>query len=327
MRDFFSPEERTRIAAAVDSAPSILDEHPWFLRIVADDRVELHLTYPVEDLSSLRREVWISCGAALYNLRLAIRVTGHAVNDVLAPDPRRDGTLVASVEIVTGRVSPATTAEQELYEAIPYRHTSHDPFSLLRVPDAFLVEMEDAAAAENGWLRIVHRREVKRLLRAEARAERTLADTEPAGLERTGFRRARGVQLMTLSTDDDRPLDWVRAGMALEHALLTVTRFSMSKRYGREARYSAPRRLGFPARRVPGRWDRQVPAMYGIAATPLTGLLDLADLRGTARRWPWRSYYPEIPQMLIRVGYAAAPGDSPTPPRPLRWDDQRRPAP
>ena len=42
---------------------------------------------------------------------------------------------------------------------------------------------------------------------------------------------------MALSTDDDRPLDWLRAGEALQHALLTGTRYSMSAPGGRSAGY------------------------------------------------------------------------------------------
>src|SRR5438105_5422537 len=35
-------------------------------------------------------------------------------------------------------------------------------------------------------------------------------------------------QLLVLSTDGDRPLDWLRAGQALQHALLTATRYGVS---------------------------------------------------------------------------------------------------
>ena len=35
-------------------------------------------------------------------------------------------------------------------------------------------------------------------------------------------------QLMMLSTDSDRPLDWLHAGQALQHALLTATRYGVS---------------------------------------------------------------------------------------------------
>jgi hypothetical protein len=339
--DFFTQEERKRIGDAVDSAPSIFDERPWFLRIVADDRVELHLDYPDQDLSLLPRDVAISCGAALYNLRLAIRVAGHAVSEWLVPDLGRDSTLLASVEITTSRTQPPSDAEQELYEAIAYRHSGEEPYLLLPVPAPMLVEMEDAAAAEDGWLRAVHPKDARRLLRATAQAEKAIADGQPdpgtdarvARFESARrrldpeqaalFEGVRNVQLMALSTDDDRPLDWVRAGRGLQHALLTATRFSMSAPYGRSARYSAPRQLGLPARRAPIRTSHQVPARYGVATSVLTGLLDLEDLRGTPRRWPWRSYYPEIPQVVFRVGYVAVEQAPPRVARPLRWQDRR----
>lgn len=364
MWDFFTPDERKRIGDAVDSAPSVFDERPWFLRIIADDRVELHLDYPERDLSLLPREVAISCGAALYNLRLAIRVAGHAVSEWLVPDLTRDSTLLASVEITTSRTAPPTDAEQELYEAIAYRRTSTLPYTLIPVPTPLLVEMEEAAASEDGWLRALHPKEAKRLLRATARADRVLADGAvkvpaertvppdeaafdarfdggPSGGHNAGedhksrfplrlnqdpatsFEGVHKVQLMALSTDDDRPLDWVRAGRALQHALLTATRFSMSAPYGRSARYSAPRQLGLPARRAPIRASHQVPARYGVTTSLLTGLLELGDLQGTARRWPWRSYFPEIPQAVFRVGYSPLEQAPPRVLRPLRWDDRR----
>jgi hypothetical protein len=327
--DFFTPEEKERIGRAVDSAPSLFDERPWFLRILADDRIELHLDPADRDRSRLPREIALSCGAALYNLRLAIRVAGHAVNEVLVPDLNRDDTLVATVEIVTGRVAPATDAEQELYEAIPYRQAGHEPYTLLPAPEPLLVEMEQAAADEDGWLRIVRGRgNRKRLLREEELAERRLAEQ---GLARDGrdsdraalFARPRRAQLMVLSTDDDKPLDWVRAGRALQHALLTATRFSMSAPYGRSARYSSPRRYGLPARRAPVLASRQRPARYGVAVSPLTALLEARDLDGEVRRWPWRSYYTEIPQFAFRVGYAPVQEIAPQARRPLRWEDAR----
>lgn len=340
MWDFFSPDERKRIGDAVDSAPSIFDERPWFLRIVADDRVELHIDYADHDLSLLPREVAISCGAALYNLRLAIRVAGHAVSEWLVPDLGRDSTLLASVEITTARTAPPSVAEQELYEAISYRHSGRPPYMLLPVPEPMLVEMEEAARAEDGLLRTVHPKEARRLLKATAQAEEEIAaEASPEAEASTARRQAleyrlnpdhaapfegvKNVQLMTLSTDDDRPLDWVRAGRALQHALLTATRFSMSAPYGRSSRYSAPRRFGLPARRPPVRASHQVPARYGVITSPLTGLLELEDLTGTPRRVPWRSFYPEVPQVILRVGYSPVEQVPPRVPRPLRWEDRR----
>jgi hypothetical protein len=129
---------------------------------------------------------------------------------------------------------------------------------------------------------------------------------------------------MALSTDDDRPLDWLRAGEALQHGLLNGTRFSMSVKGGRSTPY---REQLYYAPLDPHRlWRRPpAPAGYAVEASFLTQSLELAtlcdldpaklaalglaDLRDSQQeadrwRWPWRWYFTEIPQVLMRVGYA-----------------------
>jgi len=80
----------------------------------------------------------------------------------------------------------------------------------------------------------------------------------------------RNVQLMALSTDDDETVDWLRAGQALQRAILTGTR-------------------------------------YGLSVSFLTQPLERDDIAGVARRWSWQSLSPEFPQVVIRVGYATVP--------------------
>ena len=58
-------------------------------------------------------------------------------------------------------------------------------------------------------------------------------------------------QLMALSTSDDQPVDWLRAGQALQRAILTGTRYSVSAPYGLGAEYHSPRRYGVPAAASP----------------------------------------------------------------------------
>lgn len=70
----------------------------------------------------------ISCGAALYNLRLAIAVAGRSPSVWLLPGPDRESgllttvtaerTLLASVEVMPARAAPPAGAKQELYEAL-----------------------------------------------------------------------------------------------------------------------------------------------------------------------------------------------------------------
>ena len=108
-----------RLRRAMDCAPSIFNQHPWTLRLAADDRVELY-SVPNEDLGErLPREAVISCGAALYNLRLAIKVAGRTPSVWLLPglDPESgllttvcaERTLLASVEVMPGRAARRAT--------------------------------------------------------------------------------------------------------------------------------------------------------------------------------------------------------------------------
>jgi len=315
-----------RIVHAAQQAPSVLNTQPWSFLVRADDRIELRAnTGQADDRHPSRwltvsdpsaRELAISCGAALFNMRMAIRVTGHDISTWLLPDPDGDPTLLASVEVVTGRIRRPTVDEQELYEAIPRRHTYRWPFSRRRVRPNVLAALIHVAAKEEGWLRVLFPFQAASWLRVAAHAESRLSHDEAylAELRRWTSGAADGfgvpeaadgpqpfavyppvrdfslgwpggrpvakfeshTQLLSLATSDDQPLDWVRAGQALQRALLTATR-------------------------------------YGVAASFLTQPLELADHDDEPRRWPGAWPYRDWPQMLIRVGYPVRP--SPVTPR------------
>lgn len=352
--------DMARIIKAVETAPSIFNQRPWDVRLSDDrDRVELYANPGRAAGKFLPREVVISCGAALYNLRLTIRVAGRTPSVWLLPgldgespllDHLESGrVLLASVEVMPGRATPARSGAQDLYEAMWLRHTNREPYLLLPVPTPILVAMENAAYAEHGSLRILHRRQCSQILRSAARAGDRLAGAAPIDSGQVipppgeqlleEFRAARGElnkvprgtygprpvgedeppirrdfwlpgrtaifekhpQLMALSTEDDRPLDWLRAGQALQHALLTATRFSMSPPNGGSGRYRVSLKYGTWG---PSRSRLLVPAGYGVTASFLSQSLELADLTGCPRRWPWHWYYPEVPQLVLRVGFA-----------------------
>ena len=393
-----------RIAETVQSAPSIFNSKPWLpdplLRPVAENRIELHAKggwLRTDDgvyFDPLARELAISCGAALFNLRLAIRVAGHELSVWLLPDrkpvstrPAPASTLLASVEIVTTRINPPTTAEQELYEAVWRRHTNRWPYRIVPAPLPLIQAMEGAAAKEGATLRLLHKRQAKKWMGFTAEADKDLAHAragrpketrdryqlyrkERTGLmhvprdsfgptpekdfprirkenryprtredfwreeEKRRFERKRKVQLMALSTRDDQLLDWLRAGQALQRAILTGTRFSVSAPYGQAAEYHAPRWYGVPARGRVMRHDDL--ARYGLSVSFLTEPLECYDIEhplrlenihgdlrdwpwrfaqprhrpwqyAEPRHWPWRWQFPELPQMVLRVGYAADP--------------------
>ncbi len=350
--------DRLRITEAVEKAPSIFNTRPWVLRFPAADRIELRLPY-LGDLDHAQlREYTISCGAALFNLRLAIRVAGHEFAVWELPDPRHDSTLLASVEVMTGWIKKPTIEERELYEAIWHRHTNRSPYKIVPAPIPIIVAMESAAAEEGGWLRLLHPRQASKWMRLAAEADRDPAFQPPfpnhvpaanygpppknllprtrkdfwLGDEPQRFEHK--PQLMALSTDDDKPLDWLRAGQALQRAILTGTRYSVSAPHGLTALYHAPPKYGLPARRhLLTRHDEL--AHYGLSVSFLTQPLERDDIRAKPRRWPWRWRFPELPEMVVRVGYSAEeppPAQRPQPdmlesqPRlPGRWVPAHRP--
>jgi nitroreductase len=396
LKPFADPDSVYRLLEPVQRAPSVHNTQPWYFRIVADDRIDICATFgdgaeltmngngrlPLSP--ALRRELLISCGAALYNLRLAIRVTGHDLAVWLLP--RESGPLVlASVEIVTARTKRPTVTEQELYEAIPRRHTNRWPYDDRHpVPPAILVAMQHSAGREQGRLRVLNRRQARTWLRAAHDADREQRDGQgyqpdlaqwtngdasgvpaaafgPPGTfgednhpwrhlsRRRGYspirdfrprtdpstegtdeaegpgkddrgevetpRFERRPQLMVLSTDGDRPLDWLRAGQALQHTLLTATRYGVSASFltqplelhdarswqggPRESLEGVGPGAGARLLSFPGR-NPQVPDAADSGPQPLPD----AGRDSGRRRLPWRWPFAEYPQMVLRVGYA-----------------------
>ncbi|WP_087929985.1 Acg family FMN-binding oxidoreductase [Streptomyces albireticuli] len=141
--------ELVRDAAA---APSMHNAQPWrfryarsrhAFRLHADfDRVMPH-TDP--DARALR----LGCGAALFNLRVALAHAGRHAKVTLLPDAG-DPSLLATVE-VTG-----TGAEDigpgPLHPAIARRRTSRHPFAETAVPEHLRVALIDAAHREGAVL-------------------------------------------------------------------------------------------------------------------------------------------------------------------------------
>ncbi|SOD60568.1 hypothetical protein SAMN06297387_102174 [Streptomyces zhaozhouensis] len=153
----------------------------------------------------------------------------------------------------------------ELAAQIPRRHTSRRPYAADRVPDPVRARLRAAAEREGGQLLFAspwHATAVLRLaVDAEGRdfhdpgrltelaqwtdvEERPAAATGDPGHRPAPFRDFAGrraptggmpgaedgppPQLALLSTMEDRPADWVRAGQALERALLVATAHGLS---------------------------------------------------------------------------------------------------
>ena len=98
------------------------------------------------------RELKISCGAALFFLRMAIRHFGN-VDIVILPDGHRSD-LLASVRL--GGPHEATKDDEVLFDAIPKRHTNRKPFQDRELPAALPAALSNAAENEGAHLRFVN---------------------------------------------------------------------------------------------------------------------------------------------------------------------------
>jgi nitroreductase len=246
---------------AATMAPSMHNTQPWKFRILRDNQT---IEVRADPERMLRhgdphgRAVHIACGAALFNLRIAVAAGGREPVTRLLPDPA-EPLLLATVRL--GGRHRTSEDERDLYAAIPARHTNRRPFSARPVPPGVLAELVQAAQLEGAVLDLPGDDETRRLLGVVADAETDLL-ADPgyraelarwAGGERdqdgvpasaAGPRDPRGrtpvrdflggaapgyewfedpPRLAVLSTPGNGNEDWLRAGEALQGVLLTAT--------------------------------------------------------------------------------------------------------
>jgi hypothetical protein len=139
------------ITAAV-RAPSVHNTQPWRFR-AGPDAVELW-TDPRRKLRAdpSGREMLISCGAAVFGLRLAVRSLGYLPVTELLPDPAQ---LRLAARIRTGAAAPVTGLERQMLDAVPHRHTHRGPFAPGPLPHGLLAGLQHDALAEGATLVLV----------------------------------------------------------------------------------------------------------------------------------------------------------------------------
>jgi len=99
-----------------------------------------------------RREMLISCGAALFTVRLALRYRGYVPQLDVLPDPDRP-MLIARIHWPE-RVPPAEY-ECALYRQVPSRRTHRGGFELGELPAPLLAALAQDAARHGALLRII----------------------------------------------------------------------------------------------------------------------------------------------------------------------------
>jgi nitroreductase len=307
------PILRDCLRAAI-AAPSIHNTQPWRFRIRTNGiDVFVDQTRRLGVIDPSGREVLISVGAALLNLRVAILAHGRAPLTGLIPDSDEPDHVA---QVIFGPPTPVSDTVRMLAQAIPRRHTNRRPFAEAAVPPEVLHELVDAATVEGSHLAVADpgaREAVLSLVRLAERRERGEPAywrelqkwTAPSPDRRDGVppeaygpwsameavpirdfgliepARRRQVEVFeteptiaVLYSTGDSARQWVITGQALERTLLTAT-------------------------------------VRGVATTLMTQPLEIPELRELLSD----SAAGLIPQAIVRFGYG--PTSAPTPRRPL----------
>lgn len=298
-------------------APSVHNTQPWRWRVTGTG-VELHADRGRHLVATDpdRRDLVLSCGAALHHLRVALAAAGSAAHVHRLPDPE-DSRHLATVEVRPGDPDPALA---RLSPALDARRTDRRPLGPDPVPrhvlDALVAEATRCGTTLLAVTRPDARRRLGELL-ADAAARQRFAPGYAAELtvwthrvadSRDGiphhalpvhsgdapglrpFPRGRltarptigdGSVLLAVTTVADDVLDRLLAGEATSAVLLEAT-------------------------------------ARGLATTPLSQAQETPEVR--ARLASHVLGTPDHPQLLIRVGHLG-PGAGPLPPTPRRTVD------
>ncbi|GAA0958084.1 Acg family FMN-binding oxidoreductase [Virgisporangium aurantiacum] len=304
---------------AAAAAPSIHNTQPWLFRVhgrqVSGAVIEVRVdrSRRLEVLDPDGREMFVSVGAAVFNLRVALAAAGFETAVYRTPENDLD----IAARITVGDAEAPSGAALSLHAAIARRHTNRRPFADRRIPFGTMEELRGAATAERaslldvgpdlrGAVLSLTRTAEKRMRSDPAYLRELAAWTNPSSVGRAdglpqhvlGPRdkdaslplRDLGIglglptaqvefepdpTLVLLYTPDDTRGDWVRAGKALQRIWLTAT-------------------------------------VRRLALTPMSQLTEIAALRDLLSDSGTRY----VAQMVMRIGYPLSPA-LPTPRRPL----------
>ncbi|EXG82491.1 Acg family FMN-binding oxidoreductase [Cryptosporangium arvum] len=292
-------------AAAALRAPSVLNTQPWRW-IVHERSLDLRAD-PGRQLGAVDPEgrmLTISCGAALDHALIALRTEGYDARVELLPDAR-DPELLAAI-YPAGHHTPLAE-DFRRYQTTLRRHTDRRPFGPDPVTEDMIAGLTGAALAHGVHVHVVRddqvptlsalasvaageeladpaeRAELARWTRRAPHATEGLATDvtvqgsprrvplrphaeDAAGRLPAGPGNDSGARYLILWGNQDGRRAWLRAGQALSAVLLTA-------------------------------------AESGLAASPMTDLVEVTDTRVSLRRLlSWQGH----PYAVLRVGVAAA---------------------
>lgn len=305
------------IVAAAVWAPSVHNTQPWWFS-PARQAISLHADAQRQLMTAdpNGREMLISCGAALFTLRLALRSLGFIPETRVLPDP---GQPLLIAEVSWHQRAAVTEYEQRLFEQVRRRRTHRGGFDPLPLSANLLAALRNGANRDRAALQIVTDEERKAALgylvetaersqRLNPRYVRELAQwatppgvVRPDGIPPTAYpARAERTEPDFPSRDFAHGHDWGQAPVSWAHGRLAgvvtlLTTAGDERPDWVNAGQALQRLLLFST------W-------FGVAAAIHSQPLEVGWLRQVLRAQVCDGSYP---QLLLRFGTAIQTGESP----------------
>jgi hypothetical protein len=298
-----------RAAVRATLAPSVHNTQPWRF-VLGPDWIEVHAD-PARRLAVLDptgRQLTISCGCTLANVRVSLAASGSATRVDRGPDPFRPAFLARVA--VTGVGGPVDASLAALDAVVEVRRTNRRQFADDAVPDELIDELVAAAHAEGAELAAITAPD-DRLITAvlSQRADRQ-QNADPA------YR----AELRAWTSDDPRRDDGVPAaavphGVAGGHDEIPLRDFDTTGEGGLPTETRSGMEQCLLVLGTPGddavAWLRAGEALqrvlleiarHGFAVSPLTQAIEIPATRSALRTELRLSMRPHV---LLRVGRAA----------------------
>jgi nitroreductase len=297
-------------------APSVHNSQPWHWRVGPRS---LHL-YAQSSLSLPRtdpdgRELMVSCGAALHHCTIAFAALGWRAVIHRFPDPAQPEHL-ASLEL---RRERALEVDIALAAAIPCRRTDRRYYSAWPVALGDIALMGARAARLGVTMRRLETTTEFRALLAQAVWTHVTDDEYLGELMAWSGRHASEVGVPARNTPESDPAAAVPGRLFARTALAQPEGVTAAGDNGivlalgtADDDYSARLRAGEATSAV-----LLTATAKGLASCPVSEVLEVAETRNGLRRSAFCDG--QVPQMLIRVGWAPLNADPlrPSPRRPL----------
>jgi nitroreductase len=164
------PDELIRfVVESAVQAPSLHNTQPWRFKATSDSGISVYAdpSRQLQVTDPRGRELLLSCGAAVFTTRLALRHAGTVPAVSVLPDADQPD-LVARV--TWDRQVPPVEYERQLFAEVTRRRTHRGGFSPEPLPRGMLEALREEAALECAMLRVVAQEEQRAALAAVVEA-------------------------------------------------------------------------------------------------------------------------------------------------------------